>query len=81
MGDPSKIIEDEIEYSIGNFNGFEMIYDFDKILIYLDVKGKLIYGSHFKIQKEDEEVILKLCNYIIKDVESNNSVQKYCFWI
>ena len=70
MADPSKIIEDEIEYSIGNFNGFEMTYDFDKILIYLDVKGKLIYGSHFRIQKEDEELILKLCNYIIKDVKS-----------
>ncbi|MBO3097862.1 P-loop NTPase family protein [Gelidibacter pelagius] len=70
MADPSKIIENEIEYSIGNFTGFEMIYDFDKILIYLDVKGKSLFGVDFKIHKGDEEVILKLCNYIVKDVKS-----------
>ncbi|MCK7591286.1 ATPase [Subsaxibacter sp. CAU 1640] len=70
MGNPSKIIEDGVEYSIGRFNGTEMFYDFDKILIYLDAKGKLLFGVDFKIHNGDEEVILKLCNYMVKDFES-----------
>ena len=49
MVNPSKITEGGIEYSIGRFNGFEMFYDFPKILIYLDAKGKLLFGKHFKI--------------------------------
>lgn len=70
MANPSKIIEGSVEYSIGRFNGIEMLYDFDKILIYLDAKGKLLFGKDFKIHQDDEALILKLCNYIINDVES-----------
>lgn len=70
MANPSKIIEGSVEYSIGRFNGIEMLYDFDKILIYLAAKGKLLFGKDFKIHQDDEALILKLCNYIINDVES-----------
>lgn len=70
MGNPSKIIEGGTEFSIGRFNGTEMFYDFDKILIYLDAKGKLLFGVDFQIHNDDEEVILKLCNYIVQDFKS-----------
>lgn len=67
MVNPSKITEGGIEYSIGRFNGFEMFYDFPKILIYLEAKGKLLFGKHFKIFDEDKDIIYKLSNYFIQD--------------
>lgn len=70
MVNPCKLIEENIEYSIGSFNGKEVIYDFEKILIYLDVKGKLLFGNRFKIYEEDHDIILKLCHYLIKDEDN-----------
>lgn len=70
MINPSKIIEGGVEYSIGRFNGIKMYYDFDKILVYLDIKGKLLFGANFKIDKKDEMIILKLCNYMVQDLKS-----------
>lgn len=67
MINPSKIKEGSLIYSLGSFNGKEMIYDFDKILIYLDVKGKLLFGRDFKIYPNDHSVLKKLCHYIIRD--------------
>lgn len=67
MGNPSKIIEDDVEYSIGTFDGKTVVYDFDLILTYLDAKGKLLFGNHFKIYDEDLAIIRKLCHYFIKD--------------
>lgn len=70
MANPSKITEGGIDYSLGRFNGIEMLYDFDKILIYLNAKGKLMFGKDFQIHQNDEELILKLCNYVVNDFES-----------
>lgn len=67
MVNPSKITEGGIEYSIGKFDGKSVEYDFQKILIYLDAKGKLLFGKHFKIYDDDRDIILKLCNYFVKD--------------
>lgn len=69
MGNPSKIIEDDVEYSLGTFDGKMVVYDFDLILTYLDAKGKLLFGNHFKIYDEDLAIIRKLCHYFIKDRE------------
>ena len=33
-------------------------------------KGKLMFGERFRIYKEDRGILLKLCNYIIKDNDS-----------
>jgi len=71
MANPSSIIEDGIEYSLGNFDGTKIIYDFPKILVFLEAKGKILFGQHFKIYDEDKNVLFKLCNYYIKD-------QNYC---
>lgn len=67
MPNPSSILEDGIEYSLGRFDGKKIIYDFPKILIYLEAKGKMLFGQHFKIYEEDKEVLFKLSNYFIKD--------------
>lgn len=67
MGNPSKIIEDDAEYSLGTFDGKTVVYDFDLILTYLDAKGKSLFGNHFKIYDEDLAIIRKLCHYFIKD--------------
>ncbi|OBX24693.1 hypothetical protein LX77_03628 [Gelidibacter algens] len=67
MENPSKIIEDDIEYSLGDFDGNRVLYDFDKILIYLNAKGKLLFGDQFRIYDEDKDIIHKLCYYFIKD--------------
>ena len=49
MGNPSKIVEGGIEFSLGKFDGKLMVYDFPKILVYLESKGKLLFGNHFRI--------------------------------
>ncbi|MFB9053085.1 ATPase [Formosa undariae] len=67
MDNPSKIIEGGIEYALGKFDGKSVIYDFDLILIYLNAKGKLLFGEHFKIYDDDLVIIRKLCHYLIKD--------------
>jgi len=50
--------------------GNEISYDFKKILIYLDAKGKLLFGKNFKIYEEDEVILYKLCIYFIRDFEA-----------
>ena len=67
MENPSKIIEGGVQFSLGKFNGKKMNYDFEKILVYLDAKGKLLFGKHFRIYEEDKGTLFKLCNYFIKD--------------
>jgi len=67
MDNPSKIVEGAVEYSIGKFDGKSVVYDFPKILIYLNAKGKLLFGDKFKIYEEDKDILLKLCSYFIKD--------------
>lgn len=70
MDNPSKIIEGSVEYSIGKLDGKNVLYDFDKILIYLNAKGKLLFGKHFKLYDEDTDTIRKLCHYFIKDQDN-----------
>lgn len=67
---PHIITEGGIAYTIGTLNGHELQYDFEKMLIYLNIKGKLLFGKNFKIHDDDRTILFKLCNYFIKD-ESN----------
>ncbi|MDX1283418.1 MAG: ATPase [Draconibacterium sp.] len=70
MDNPSKIIEGDLVYSIGILEGKSVLYDFDKILIYMNAKGKLLFGKQFRIYDEDIVIIRKLCYYFIKDREN-----------
>ena len=67
MINPSNITEGGVIYSLGSFDGKTVDYDFKKILLYLDVKGKLLFGKDFKIYREDKQTIRRLCVYFIKD--------------
>ncbi len=70
MDNPSKILEGGIEFSLGKFDGKLMVYDFQKILVYLEAKGKIMFGNHFKIYTEDEKILFLLSNYFIKDEQN-----------
>tara|TARA_R110002051_G_scaffold63132_5_gene114903 strand:- start:633 stop:1295 length:663 start_codon:yes stop_codon:yes gene_type:complete len=67
---PNIIIEGDSHYTIGTLRGNEVFYDFDKMLIYLQAKGKLLFGKDFRIFEEDHQMLFKLCNYFIKDVKN-----------
>ncbi len=64
---PNIIIEGAVQYKIGTMNGNEIQYDYDKMLVYLNTKGKLLFGKKFKIYEEDKNILYKLCLYFIQD--------------
>jgi energy-coupling factor transporter ATP-binding protein EcfA2 len=64
---PHIILEGVVQYSLGTMQGNQILYDFDKMLTYLDAKGKLLFGQKFKIYKEDRDILYKLCLYFIQD--------------
>jgi energy-coupling factor transporter ATP-binding protein EcfA2 len=64
---PHIIVEGVVQYSLGTMQGNQILYDFDKMLTYLDAKGKLLFGQKFKIYKEDRDILYKLCLYFIQD--------------
>ncbi len=64
---PHIIVEGAVQYSLGTMRGHQILYDFDKMLIYLDAKGKILFGQKFKIYKEDRDILYKLCLYSIQD--------------
>lgn len=70
MENRSSIREGGVEYSLGHFDGRFMQYDFNKMLIYLDAKGKLLFGKKFCVHKSDRPIIKRLCAYIIGDKHS-----------
>ncbi|TYA55692.1 ATPase [Formosa maritima] len=63
------ITEGGIDYPLGKIENYCLHYDFDKVLIYLEAKGKLLFGKHFKLYKEDYHIIFKLCIYTIQDLD------------
>ncbi|SEA43701.1 P-loop NTPase family protein [Bizionia paragorgiae] len=67
--EPHIITEGGITYHLGSINKNCIHYDFQKILIYLEAKGKLLFGKYFKIYEEDHPIIFKLCIYAIQDFE------------
>lgn len=67
---PHIIIEKGVQYKLGELKDNCIQYDFKSILIYLDAKGKLMFGKNFKIYEEDEVVLYKLCVYFIRDFEA-----------
>tara|TARA_B100000378_G_scaffold278000_1_gene279850 strand:- start:2613 stop:3275 length:663 start_codon:yes stop_codon:yes gene_type:complete len=67
---PHIIIEKGVQYKLGELKDDHIHYDFKSILIYLDAKGKMMFGKNFKIYEEDEVVLYKLCIYFIRDFEA-----------
>ena len=67
---PHIIQEGGVAYEIGKIYGKEIRYDFKKMQVYLEAKGKLLFGEKFKLYREDREIIYKLCSYLIRDKEN-----------
>ena len=67
---PHIIQEGSVQYQLGELKGNQIIYDFPKMIIYLEAKGKLLFGKNFKIYSEDEAILYKLCIYFIRDFET-----------
>lgn len=67
---PHIITEGSVHYQLGELKGNHIHYDFNKILTFLQAKGRLLFGQNFEIYKEDYTIIYKLCCYIIKDIKS-----------
>ncbi|MDY7396867.1 ATPase [Aureibaculum sp. 2210JD6-5] len=64
---PHIITEGNVQYELGELKNNQVLYDFDKILNYVNTKGKLLFGEKFKIRTKNHNTIFKLCNYLIKD--------------
>ncbi|WP_298365929.1 ATPase [uncultured Lutibacter sp.] len=55
------------KFQIGEIKNNTIHYDYEKIKTYLNIKGHLLFGKNFKIYKEDEALLFKLCCYFIQD--------------
>ncbi|RXP45611.1 ATPase [Lutibacter sp. HS1-25] len=58
------------KFQIGEIRNNTIHYDFEKIKTYLNIKGHMLFGKNFRIHKEDEKLIFKLCSYFIQDHHS-----------
>ena len=67
---PAKITEGSVVYSLGEFDGKKVDYDFKRILRYLNAKGKLLFGRSFEIWEENIDVVYRLSVYMIRDFET-----------
>ena len=70
MTNPSEITEGGVVYSLGKLRGDQVIYDFSKIWIYLEAKGKILFGKHFQLYDQDRDILFRLCNYFIAEQEN-----------
>jgi energy-coupling factor transporter ATP-binding protein EcfA2 len=66
---PYFIEEGKNRYELGEIKNNTIHYDFGKVLNYLNAKGKLLFGEHFKLYPEDHNLLLKLCTYTVSDNE------------
>jgi len=60
-------IEGTSNFQIGELKNDFVHYDFEKIKTYLNIKGCLIFDKNFRLYKEDELLLFKLCCYYIQD--------------
>ena len=60
-------IEGTSKFQIGEIRENVIHYDFEKIKTYLNIKGHILFGKSFRIYKEDEALLFKLCSYFIQD--------------
>lgn len=64
---PHIIHEKETLFELGTIENNKIQYDFDKIVAYLNYKGRLLFGKNFKIYDDDLYLLYKLCLYYIRD--------------
>ena len=64
---PHIIKEGSTEFKLGELKNGYIQYNFNSIITYLEAKGKMMFGERFKIYKDDQEILYKLCCYFIQD--------------
>ncbi|WP_194766514.1 ATPase [Tamlana sp. I1] len=64
---PHIIVEGSESFVLGEIKGNQITYNFEQMLVYLESKGKSVYGQKFRLFEEDRDILFKLCNYVIKD--------------
>lgn len=67
MKTPHIKTEGTSNFQIGELKNDIVHYDFEKIITYLNIKGCLIFDKNFRLYKEDEPLLFKLCCYYIQD--------------
>lgn len=67
MKTPHIKIEGTSKFQIGELKDNIIHYDFEKIIAYLNIKGHIIFDKNFRLYKEDEPLLFKLCCYFIQD--------------
>ena len=67
---PHIIHEKETLFELGTIENNIIQYDFDKVIAYLNYKGRLTFGKNFKIYEDDMFLLYKLCLYFIRDYKN-----------
>lgn len=71
---PHIITINQTQYQLGKLKGNTIHYNFNKILEFLQAKGKNLFGENFKLYEDDIPIIYKLCIYSIQDERSCKKV-------
>lgn len=64
---PGTLILGASEFQVADLRDDVLQYDFKASVRFLEAKGKILFGRHFKIHKEDYELLYKLVTYFIED--------------
>jgi len=55
------------QFPFVNVREGQLVYDFGRCLDFMGQKGRELYGDHFRIWEEDQELIYRLLIYVIRD--------------
>ena len=64
---PGTLILGASEFKVADLRDDVLQYDFKTSIRFLEARGKILFGRHFKIHKEDYELLYKLVTYFIED--------------
>ena len=67
MNPPHQITENGFTFELGTLHDNRVNYNFDRIKVYLNFKGKQLFGQHFNLDPADDKVLLMLCAYFLQD--------------
>lgn len=72
---PHIVLINGVEFELGKLKNNTIHYDFEKIILFLEAKGKSLFGKQFKIFEEDLPILHKLCCYIIEDEKTCSKME------
>ncbi|EAP86688.1 hypothetical protein CA2559_11648 [Croceibacter atlanticus HTCC2559] len=72
---PGTLILGANEFQVAILRDEVLQYDFKASIRFLEAKGKILFGRHFKIHEEDYELLYKLVTYFIEDQRVGNKLE------